>query len=151
MHPATYTHMNSDLLLQGLAVAIGATGALSWVYLRYRDAAQKYPLFCDALKDFAAVARTYYVAKADGTYSTEDQIAMGAATIEFFAALEAIGIDTGISPRIMQITPLIPSDAAIKTIQDQIDKTIAATPAPITLAPGAVIVSTGEPNLVREG
>lgn len=143
--------MDTPTIWQVLALIVGATGVAGWAYARYGDAARKYPLFMDALKDFLGVARTYYQAKADGTYSTEDQIAMGIATIEFINALEAIGIDTGVSTRIMQITPLIPSDAAIKTIQDQIDQTIAATPAPITLAPGAVIVSTGSENLVREG
>lgn len=117
--------MDETLILQTLAVLAGATGVLSWVYIRYQGIAKKYPLLIDALSDFLAVAKTYYQAKADGSYSTEDQIAMGQATIEFINALEAIGIDTGVSSRIMQITPLIPSDAAIKTIQDQIDKTIA--------------------------
>jgi hypothetical protein len=133
--------MNTDLLLEGLAVVAGATGALSWAYLRYKDAAQKYPLLYDALVALVANARVYYVAKADGTYSTEDQIAMGQANIKFYATLEAIGFDLGFPAKIMQITPLIPSDAAIKTIQEQINQTIATTP----VALGTVTVTTGSP------
>lgn len=80
--------MNSDILLQGLAVVIGAGGLIIGALK-----SQQYRAVATVVQEFAETAQAYYVAKSDGTFSAEDRAAIGQAAISFFDSVELAGVE----------------------------------------------------------